>query len=80
MTKKERALKAVEILKELYPDAVCSLEYKDPFQLLVAVRLSAQCTDKRVNIVTEKLFAEYSEPADFAVMPQEKLEELLLKP
>ena len=66
MTKKERALKAVEILKELYPDAICSLEYKDPFQLLVAVRLSAQCTDARVNLVTPALFDRFKTMQDFA--------------
>ncbi|MBE6797731.1 MAG: endonuclease III [Ruminococcaceae bacterium] len=59
MTKKQIAVKAVEILKERYPDAICSLEYNDPFQLLVAVRLSAQCTDARVNMVTPSLFAAF---------------------
>ena len=59
MMKKERALKAVEILKELYPDAICSLTASNPFELLVAVRLSAQCTDARVNIVTPALFDRY---------------------
>jgi endonuclease-3 len=59
MTKKQIAVKAVEILNERYPDAICSLEYKDPFQLLVAVRLSAQCTDARVNMVTPSLFAAF---------------------
>lgn len=59
MTKKQIAVKAVEILKERYPDAICSLEYKDPFQLLVAVRLSAQCTDARVNMVTPSLLAAF---------------------
>ena len=49
MTKKERALLAVEALKKEYPGAVCSLEYQDPLQLLIATRLSAQCTDARVN-------------------------------
>lgn len=73
----ERADKIMELLEAAHPDAHCELNYKTDFQLLVAVILSAQCTDKRVNIVTEKLFAEYSEPADFAVMPQEKLEELI---
>ncbi len=56
MTKKQIAAYAVEILKERYPDAICSLEYKDAFQLLIAVRLSAQCTDARVNLVTPALF------------------------
>ena len=56
MTKKEIALKATEELKKLYPEAICSLVAEDPFQLLVATRLSAQCTDARVNIVCEELF------------------------
>lgn len=59
MTKKERAKKAVDLLKSAYPDAICSLDYKDPFQLLVATRLSAQCTDARVNLVTPALFAQF---------------------
>lgn len=64
--KKERALKAVEILKELYPDAICSLTASNPFELLVAVRLSAQCTDARVNIVTPALFERYKTIEDYA--------------
>ena len=59
MTKKERALKAVDALKKEYPDAICSLTYTDPLQLLVATRLAAQCTDARVNIVTPALFERY---------------------
>ena len=59
MTKKERALLAVEALKQEYPGAVCSLEYQDPLQLLIATRLSAQCTDERVNKVTPALFARF---------------------
>lgn len=66
MTKKERAVKAVEILKELYPDALCSLTASDPFELLVAVRLSAQCTDARVNLVTPALFERYKTIEDYA--------------
>ena len=54
MTKKQRALKSIEALKKEYPNAVCSLNYKNPVQLLIATRLSAQCTDARVNIVTHK--------------------------
>ncbi len=64
--KKERALKAVEILKELYPDAICSLTASNPFELLVAVRLSAQSTDARVNIVTPALFDRYKTIEDYA--------------
>lgn len=66
MTKKERAVKAVEILKELYPDAICSLTASAPFELLVAVRLSAQCTDARVNLVTPALFERYKTIEDYA--------------
>lgn len=59
MTKKERVIKAVKALEKLYPDAICSLNYTDAFQLLIATRLSAQCTDARVNMVTPKLFKKY---------------------
>jgi endonuclease-3 len=59
MTKKERAAQAVLLLKEAYPDAVCSLTYQKPYELLIAVRLSAQCTDARVNLITPHLFAAY---------------------
>ena len=66
MEAKERALKAVRALKALYPDALCSLDYEDPFQLLAATRLSAQCTDARVNMVTPELFAKYPTPKAMA--------------
>ncbi len=59
MTKKQRAALAVEALKSLYPEAVCSLNAADPLQLLIATRLSAQCTDARVNVVTPALFARF---------------------
>lgn len=64
-------------LDKLYPDAHCELYYGTTWQLLVSVILSAQCTDKRVNQVTPKLFAEASEPADFIAMPTERLEKLI---
>lgn len=66
MTKKEIALKAVEALKKEYPDAICSLEYTDPLQLLIATRLAAQCTDARVNMVTPALFERFKNAEDFA--------------
>ncbi len=75
--KSARADRILGLLERAHPDAHCELNYGTDFQLLVAVILSAQCTDKRVNIVTEKLFAEYGKPEDFAVMPQEKLETLI---
>lgn len=59
MTKKQLARAIIERLEAEYPDAICSLDYREPWQLLIAVRLSAQCTDARVNIVTKDLFATY---------------------
>ncbi len=66
MRKKEIAALAVEALKKEYPDAVCSLDYEDPFQLLVATRLAAQCTDARVNLVTPELFRHYPDAESMA--------------
>ncbi|MDE6884920.1 MAG: endonuclease III, partial [Clostridia bacterium] len=57
----------------MHPQAVCELDYKSPFELLVAVILSAQCTDKRVNQVTEKLFKVYNTPKQFAELEEEQL-------
>ncbi len=59
MTKKEKALLAVQALKERYPEGVCSLNYSKDYELLFSVRLSAQCTDARVNLVTPELFGKY---------------------
>ena len=64
--KVEIALDAIQILKELYPDALCSLQHADPYHLLVAVRLSAQCTDARVNQITPALFEKYPDMAAMA--------------
>jgi endonuclease-3 len=66
MTKKQRAILAVEALKTLYPEAVCSLTADNPLQLLIATRLSAQCTDARVNMVTPALFARFPTLEAFA--------------
>ncbi len=66
MTKKQIALSAVEALKKEYPDAICSLVYTDPLQLLVATRLAAQCTDARVNMVTPALFERFPDVRSFA--------------
>lgn len=65
-SKKKIAEYAVNALKKKYPDAVCSLEYKKPHELLIATRLAAQCTDKRVNVVTKELFKKYRTVNDFA--------------
>ncbi len=77
MTKKEKAYKAVEALEKLYPDAICSLNYSDAFQLLIATRLSAQCTDARVNMVTPTLFEKYPDAKSMALAPVESVEELI---
>lgn len=66
MTKKERAAKIQEIFDVVYKDAKCSLDYTTEHELLVAVQLSAQCTDARVNIVTKDLFKRYKSVEDFA--------------
>jgi endonuclease-3 len=66
-----------EALATLYPDAHCELDYRNPFQLLVATILSAQCTDRRVNMVTPTLFAKYPAPAALAAARQEDLEEII---
>lgn len=77
MTKKQIALLAVEALKAEYPDSICSLEYTDPLQCLVATRLSAQCTDARVNMVTPALFERYTCAADFAGSTPEEVAEYI---
>lgn len=77
MRKKERAEAAVKLLEQLYPDAVCSLEYTDAFQLLIATRLSAQCTDKRVNMVTPALFDEFPDARSMASADLSRVEELI---
>ena len=74
MDKKECAAKAVELLKKEYPDAVCSLEYQKPHELLIATRLAAQCTDARVNIVTKELFVKYPTLEAFADCDVKELE------
>lgn len=66
MTKKQIALNAVEALKKEYPDSICSLEASNPLELLIATRLSAQCTDARVNLVTPVLFEKYKTAEDYA--------------
>ncbi len=77
MTKKEIAVKAVEALKKEYPDAICTLSYTDPLQLLVATRLAAQCTDARVNMVAPALFERYKTAEDFAESTPEEVAEYI---
>ena len=64
--KKDDTIKIVELLKKAYPEATCSLDFETPFQLVVAVMLSAQCTDERVNKTTPALFSRCKTIEDFA--------------
>ena len=77
LTKKQRAVSCVEALKKEYPDAICSLVYDDPLQLIIAVRLSAQCTDERVNKVTPALFERFPDIDSFCEAEVEEIEELV---
>ena len=73
----KRAQKILDELKKMHPDAGCELNYGTPFELLVAVILSAQCTDKRVNEVTKDLFKKYNTPEQYATMTPAELEPLI---
>lgn len=75
--KKARALKVIKFLKKKFPDAKIALKYNNPIQLLVAVILSAQCTDKKVNEVTAGIFEKYKTAGDFAKLSQNQLEKLI---
>lgn len=77
MDKQELALLAVDALKKEYPDALCSLEYTDPLQLLIATRLAAQCTDARVNQVTPALFDRFPTLEAFCQGTEEEVGELI---
>ena len=77
MTKKERAAAVTELLKTVYPEAVCALHYTHDYELLFATRLSAQCTDARVNIVTEKLFKQFPTLQSFADASEEEIAEAI---
>jgi endonuclease-3 len=72
---KRHAAQIVRALRRAYPDARCALEHDSPLQLLIATILSAQCTDRRVNIVTRTLFPKYPAAADLAALPLAKLEQ-----
>ena len=74
MDKKSKAKIVAEKLQKLYPDAQCSLNYKTPLELLIATRLSAQCTDERVNKVTPALFEKFKSAEDFAKASSEEIE------
>lgn len=77
MTKKQRALFCVEALEKEYPDAICSLTASNPLELLIATRLSAQCTDARVNLVTPALFSKYPTLEDYCNAEIEDIEKII---
>ena len=77
MTKKQRALFCVEALEKEYPEAICSLDAGNPLELLIATRLSAQCTDARVNLVTPALFSKYPALEDYCNAEIEDIENII---
>ncbi len=77
MRKKEKVKRIISVFREKYGKPRCALDYGTPFELLVAVILSAQCTDVRVNLVTRELFKKYNKPEDFANLPVVEIEELV---
>ncbi len=77
MTKKQRALEIIERLKKEYPDASCTLDYNEAWKLLVSVRLAAQCTDARVNVVVQDLYAKFPNVEALANAPVEEIEAIV---
>jgi len=77
MRKKERAIKIIERLKKEYPDTQCSLDYDEAWKLLVSVRLAAQCTDARVNVVVQDLYKKYPDVKSLAEASVEDIEEIV---
>ncbi len=76
-TKEERARLAIQRLKEAYPETVCTLDYDDAWKLLVSVRLAAQCTDARVNVVVEKLYEKFPDVDALAAAAPDEIEEIV---
>lgn len=77
LVNKKDAINILDILISSYPEAKASLNFNTPFQLLIAVSLSAQCTDERVNIITKELFKKYSTPKDFANAQLNDIEKMI---
>ena len=77
MRKKELALEVIRRLKEAYPEATCTLDYDDAWKLLVSVRLAAQCTDARVNVVVEKLYEQFPDVDALAAAAPDQIEEIV---
>ena len=77
MKTKKEAVKIIEILKKTYPEATCSLDFETPFQMMIAVMLSAQCTDERVNKTTPELFKKFGTAKKMAEAPLEEIEKII---
>ena len=77
MKTKKEAIEIIKILKEYYPEATCSLDFTTPFEMMVAVMLSAQCTDERVNKTTPSLFGKYNTPQKMSQIKIEELEKII---
>jgi endonuclease-3 len=77
MKSKDEAVKIIEILKVIYPDAKCSLDFETPFQMMIAVMLSAQCTDERVNKTTPELFSKFGTALEMAKADLTQVEEII---
>ena len=77
MKTKKQAIEIIETMKKMYPDATCSLDFETPFQMTIAVMLSAQCTDERVNKTTPYLFEKYGTPKEMANADIKELEEII---
>ena len=77
MRTKKEAQEIIKILKDYYPDAVCSLDFTSPFEMMVSVMLAAQCTDERVNKTTPNLFDKYNTPEKMVMISQEELENII---
>ena len=77
MKSKKETIEIIKILKEFYPDAICSLNFRNPFEMMISVMLAAQCTDERVNKTTPSLFAKYSTPELMAEADIKDLEEII---
>lgn len=75
MLSKKQTIEALDVIATMYPDAECELTHSNPFELVIAVLLSAQCTDALVNKVTPSLFAKYKQPEDYLAVPLEELEQ-----
>lgn len=77
MKTKKVAIEIIELMKKAYPDATCSLDFETPFQMVIAVMLSAQCTDERVNKTTPELFDKYPTPEAMSMADIKDLEKII---